>query len=77
MQVVVKLLGSLRKSLPEGQEQAVLEVPEGTTVRGALRAAGVPEDRTWNASIEGILVYEDTELKQRDYLIVFPPIAGG
>ena len=77
MQVPIKLLGALRKSLPEGQEQTVLDVPEGATVKGAILAAGVPEGKTWNASIDGILVYEDTILKPGDSLIVFPPISGG
>ncbi len=77
MQVDIELIGSLREYLPEGQKRAVLDVPAGTTVREAIQAAGVPAGRTWNACVDGALVYEDTELTQRDCLIVFPPIAGG
>ena len=77
MQVDIELIGSLRIYLPEGQKRVVLNVPEGTTVWEAVQAAGVPPGRTWNACVEGGLVYEDTGLKQRDCLVVFPPISGG
>ena len=77
MQVTLELIGSLRKYLAEGQTKTTLDVPEGTTVREAVRVAGVPSGQTWNASVGGELVYEETELRRRDRLVVFPPIAGG
>lgn len=77
MQVTVEVMGPLRIRLPEGQRVTTLWLSPGSTVADALRAAGVPENEQWNASIAGRLVGAEHPLSEGNHLLVFAPIAGG
>ncbi|MBM3470780.1 MAG: RnfH family protein [Armatimonadetes bacterium] len=77
MRITIEVMSPLRNRLPRGQRSATLELRPGSTVADALRAAGVPDEELWNASIAGQLVYAEYQLKEGDSLLVFAPIAGG
>lgn len=77
MKITVKLLGPLRGRLPQGETTMVLSLGPGSSVADALRAAGVPDDEQWNASVGGRLVGPEHPLEEGDSLLVFAPIAGG
>ena len=77
MLVTVEALGPLRSFAGARAGRASVELPDGATVSDALGAIGVPSTASWNASIEGSLVYAEQMLKDGDHLLVFAPIAGG
>lgn len=77
MRITIEVMSPLRCRLPQGQRLTTLELDPGSTVADALRAAGVPDGESWNASIAGQLVMVTHPLKEGDRLLVFPPIAGG
>lgn len=77
MRITIKMMGPLRSPQSEGQGTVTLDLPPDSTVADALRAAGVPDEEPWNASIAGQLVYAEHALNEGDSLLVFVPIAGG
>lgn len=77
MQVTVELLGPLREHLAGNDSTTSLDVPSGATVVSVIQALGIPASQSWNASIDGKLVYNETLMKDGDRMMVFPPIAGG
>ncbi len=77
MRITIEVMIPLRNRLPQGGRITTLELHPGGTVADALRAVGVPEGEPWNASIAGQLVAATHPLKEGDFLLVFPPIAGG
>ena len=64
MRVSIELIGPLRKYLPEAEASTTVDVPEGATVRDAIRMVGVPGSQTWNASVDGELVYEVSRVER-------------
>jgi sulfur-carrier protein len=79
VRVEVRLFASLSRHLPPGAERsvAILDVPDGATIRSVARSLGISEDMP---SI--VLVNDrDTDLDHRlvpgDVLAMFPPLAGG
>ncbi|MDP6665806.1 MAG: MoaD/ThiS family protein [Dehalococcoidia bacterium] len=77
MQIIVEVLNSADKVLPEGGKLATVDLPDGATVRDAMKALGASEKSQWNAAIDGVLVYADTVLSDGDRILVFAPIQGG
>ncbi|MBI4219958.1 MAG: MoaD/ThiS family protein [Chloroflexi bacterium] len=75
--MTVEPLGPLRSYLKARTSPAPIELGEGATVSEALGFIGIPSTASWNASIDGTLVYADQVLKDGDHLLVFAPIAGG
>lgn len=70
-------MGGFRCRLSAGRDGRVLELPEGSTVGDVLRAIGMAEDESWNASVDGRLVEGERILRNGEELFVFTPIAGG
>jgi molybdopterin converting factor small subunit len=77
MRVSVELYGTLRKYVKDGDQRIEVEVEAGTTVGGLMTQLGVSNDATWNASLDGKLVYPGDFLTEGAALLVFPPLAGG
>jgi len=77
MKVNLKFFAGLRNYLPEGASPYPAELPEGATVRDALRAYEVPEDKPRILLVNGRHADLDTVLGDGDLLSVFPPVAGG
>lgn len=77
MRITIEVMSPLRNRLPKCQRSTTFDLPPGSTVADALRAAGVPDDEPLNASIAGQLVYAEHLLNEGDSLLVFVPIAGG
>jgi hypothetical protein len=77
MRVTVKLHGILRKFLPAGANDAVLELREGAGVTDAITALGIPPDHA------KIIISGDDQLEPASVLHdgqelnLFPPLAGG
>ena len=79
MRIEVRLFATLVPYLPrDGREgAAVLEVPEGSTVRDVVRRLGIPADLERVTLLNGGDSAPDAALRPGDILTVFPPLAGG
>jgi molybdopterin converting factor small subunit len=77
MRVTVELHGNLRKYAKHEGKRIEMEIEEGTTVGELMAQLGVSEDATWNAALDGRLVYSTDPLAEGSALVVFPPLAGG
>ncbi|PZC49705.1 MAG: ThiS family protein [Chloroflexi bacterium] len=77
MQVTVEILGSSELLLPEGETRTTIDLAAGSTVQDAMRALGAKDGGTWNASIDGQLVYAETPLEDGAQMLIFAAIQGG
>ncbi|MBW2064460.1 MAG: MoaD/ThiS family protein [Deltaproteobacteria bacterium] len=80
MKVRVNLYASLAKYTPEGSpgaDSGIVDVEEGTTVRGLLSGLNIPEGAVKMVFLNGAYAKGDEVLKEGDRIGVFPPVAGG
>ena len=77
MRVRVELHGHLQKYAKDGGTCVEIEIKEGATVGELIIQLGVSEDTTWNAAMDGNLVYNNDLLSEGSVLMLFPPLAGG
>lgn len=77
MRITLEMHGALQRFNAGGQRRAVMEVPEGISVRELLASRGMDLDAPWNAALDGALVDDSAQLAEGAHLIVFEPIAGG
>jgi molybdopterin converting factor small subunit len=79
VRIEVRLFATLVAFLPPDSRDgaAVLEVPDGSTVRDAVRRLGIPADLERVTLLNGADSAPDTPLHPNDTLTVFPPLAGG
>jgi molybdopterin converting factor small subunit len=74
MRVRVKLFASLQR----GREvDSVHDLAEGMTVRGCVRALGLPEGEVTLLFVNGRHATWETPLAEGDTLVLFPPVGGG
>jgi sulfur-carrier protein len=79
MQIRVKLHGTLRKYLPAGTSENVVQVdvPEGATVADVVSRLTIPPAHT-KVMVSGNEQLEPTSvLRNGQELNLFPPLAGG
>jgi len=74
--VTVQMHGNLRRFLPEGRESVSVEVAEGATVEGLLKALKAERD-TWLVAVNGAVVERSTLLCAGDVVECYEPVAGG
>lgn len=74
--VTVRMHGNLRRFLPEGRESVSVEVGEGATVEGLLKALKAERD-TWLVAVNGAVVDRSTPLSTGDLVECYEPVAGG
>jgi molybdopterin converting factor small subunit len=77
MRITVELHGNLRQYAKHGGSRIEVEVEDGTTVGELMTHLGVSKDATWNAALDGRLVYAADSLAEGAALVVFPPLSGG
>jgi molybdopterin converting factor small subunit len=77
MRVQVELQGHLQQYAKDGGRYVEIELWEGATVGELITQLGVPEETTWNAAMDGKLVYNNDLLSEGSVLMLFPPLAGG
>jgi len=79
MKVKVQLYAILAKYLPSNAENktAILELAEGTTVKGILEELKIPEAMPKILLVNGRNAELDKVVVEGDIISVFPPIAGG
>ncbi len=78
MKVEVRAFATLRPFLPQGTRQAaVLDVPDGSTIRDVVRFLGVPDEMTVIALLNGHEAEPDHILSGDDVVTLFPPLVGG
>lgn len=83
MQITLKLYAALAPFLPAGalNNQAEVEVAEGTTVAGVLDAFGVPRRLCHLVMHNGFHIppdrREERVVQAGDAVAAWPPIAGG
>jgi sulfur carrier protein ThiS len=76
LRVKVRLGGTLPLLAGRSTEQH-LELPEGTTVAGALQAAGVKPGLAMLVSVDGHVRQPTYVLSDGDHMVVVPPVSGG
>jgi len=79
MKITITLRGSLRKYL-EGENERIVEVPEGCTCDEALRSIGIDYKEIKNfgfVAVNNMRVMIYAELKEGDVLKAYPRIYGG
>jgi molybdopterin synthase sulfur carrier subunit len=78
VRVEVRAFATLRPFLPRGNRQAaLLDLPDGSTIRDLVRALGVPDAMTVIALLNGREAKPDQPLRGNDVVTLFPPLAGG
>lgn len=77
MRVRVELHGHLQTYAKDGGKCVEIEVKEGATVGELITQLGVSAHTTWNAAMDGKLVYNNDRLSEGAVLMLFPPLAGG
>jgi sulfur carrier protein ThiS len=77
MKLAVEAQGELRKYIKGGQKRMEVEVADGTTVAVFLAQLGITEGESWNAALNGRLVYPEDPLIDGAVLLIFRTIAGG
>ena len=79
MRVEVRLFATLVSFLPPESRDgaAILEVPDGSTVRDVVRRLGIPADLERVTLLNGADSAPEAHLRPGDVLTVFPPLAGG
>jgi molybdopterin converting factor small subunit len=78
VRVEVRAFATLRPFLsPQSPPTAVLDVPDGSTIRDVVRALGVPDEMAVIALLNGREAEADQALRGDDVVTLFPPLAGG
>lgn len=79
MKVELRLYASFKSHLPENSsgEACVVDVAEGTTIRGLLERMNIPAKAPKVIFLNGVHAQGDEVLKEGDRLGAFPPVAGG
>ena len=79
MRVEVRLFATFGSFLPPGSSDgaAVLDLPDGSTVRDVVRHLGIPADVERVALVNGVDTAPDAPLRAGDVLTLFPPLMGG
>jgi molybdopterin synthase sulfur carrier subunit len=78
MRIRVKLIGALRKQLPNSQGSAEIEVESGATVGSALEKLELPAGRIHLVMVNGEMEHDRARsLSDGDEVTLFPPVAGG
>jgi sulfur-carrier protein len=79
MRIELRLYASLGRYLPEEKEgnSCMLEVQDGTTIRGLFLRLHLPADAPKIIFLNGIHAQGGEVLKDGDRVGAFPPVAGG
>ncbi len=77
MRVTVELLGDLRHYAKDRAMPIEVEVEDGATVGELITQLGISADTTWNAALEGKLIYAPDPLIEGADVLVFSPLPGG
>jgi sulfur-carrier protein len=79
MKIEIALYATLSRYLPTGAQnrKAVIDVPDGASVREVMTQLDIPRDLPNILLVNGRQAREDTVLKDGETLSVFPPLAGG
>jgi len=77
MRIEVKLMAFIQKYAPDGKSVFELELRKGATVTTVVKELGIPDTEPRLTLINGVHAKNDTELKDRDTLILLTPIEGG
>jgi len=79
VRVEVRLFATLVSFLPPGNRDgaAILDVPDGSTIRDVVRRLGIPADLERVTLLNGADSVPEAPLRAGDVLTVFPPLAGG
>ena len=79
MRVAVRFFASLTKYRPTGTpgENAVIDLPEGSTVRELAHQLGIPDQLPRLVIVNGHEASADHRLEAGDSVSMFPPLQGG
>lgn len=75
MKIHVQLFATLSRYLPD--QDATLELPDGSTVRDVLDRLRIPKEIPVIALVNGRDVASEQTIHDGDTLTMFPPLAGG
>jgi molybdopterin converting factor small subunit len=77
MRVTVRLYGTLRRFLPAGTDNAVLELHEGAAVAHAIAALRIPPQSAQMIISGENQLHPASLLHDGQEISLFPPLAGG
>jgi molybdopterin converting factor small subunit len=78
VRVEVRAFATLRSFLPQASRPAaILDLPDGSTIRDVVRCLGVPEEMAVIALLNGREAGADQALRGDDVVTLFPPLVGG
>lgn len=79
MKIEVRLFATFTQYLPDHAQgqKAMLEFPDGTSVREVLQDLGVPLETVKLVFINGVHAKLDDIVQDGDRVGAFPPVAGG
>jgi molybdopterin converting factor small subunit len=79
IEVEVRLYATLRKYNPEAGtgEPLILQMPEGARLADLLARLGVPDGEVKTTFVNNRRQDEDYQLRDGDWVALFPPVAGG
>ena len=77
MRVRVQFFGEMRRHLPPGRDDVVLDLDEGATVADVLARVGVRSDDERIVGLNGALAHDTTPLHDGDELSLYHPTTRG
>ena len=77
MRVRVQFFGEMRRHLPPGRDDVVLDLDEGATVADVLARVGVRSEDERIVGLNGSLAQDTTILHDGDELSLYHPMGGG
>lgn len=79
MKIQVQLFATLSRYLPDtfGTHSAMVDIPDGSTIRDVLDWLGIPKEVPAITLLNGRDAGCEEALKEGDTLTMFPPLAGG
>lgn len=79
MTIKVKLFFDLVRYLPPGAKNAtaLISLEDGATLQDLLARLCIPDDCFKSMLVNGINATGETRLVDNDFVVLFPPMAGG
>ena len=78
MKIKIRLYATLRRFVPDGEENIfTVEMGAGSTVKAAMKCLGIPSDVDAVILVNGRYANDDTILSTGDILTLYPKMVGG
>ncbi len=75
IRITVLAYGNIRKLLKRFDK--TIKIEPGSSIKDLFQLLKKPKDEIWMASVNGLIAYEKTKLKNGDEVRLFEPVGGG